>query len=227
MPHQLHSYSPSYRTCIRIVGLFIIFISFRYIYLDMIYRLLNSHIASQLTRDIEPILAQCWVDVVDGGPTLNQHWFNVSCLLGLWYQDCFYKTFIDNLDDVYGYFTSYAHWRLLWRYFISYVYTPLLFISSLDTFHNKYSMKYDIFVLTFYLRFLITFSNHIFLNPLSAKLFNLNFHPLEVVSRWRDPQLKVSENYSDLTKWRSTVFKSCWLMSHFIFNMSKRWYLMC
>ena len=48
------------------------------------------------------------------------------------------------------------------------------------------------------------------INPLIAKLFNLNFHPLEVVSRWRDPQLQVSENYSDLTKWRSTIFKSCW-----------------
>ena len=46
-------------------------------------------------------------------------------------------------------------------------------------------------------------------NPLTAKLFNLNFHPLEVVSRCRDPQLQVSENYSDLTKWRSTVFKYC------------------
>ena len=65
------------------------------------------------------------------------------------------------------------------------------------------------------------------LNPLTAKLFNLNFHPLEVVSRWRDPQLQVSENYSDLTKWRSTVFKYCWLMSSFIFNMFKRWYIMC
>ena len=28
----------------------------------------------------------------------------------------------------------------------------------------------------------------------SAKLFNLYFQPLEVVSRWRDPQLQVSEN---------------------------------
>ena len=65
------------------------------------------------------------------------------------------------------------------------------------------------------------------INPLTAKWFNLNFHPLEVVSRWRDPQLQVSENYSDLTKWRSTVFKYSWLMSHFIFNMFKRWYLMC
>ena len=42
-------------------------------------------------------------------------------------------------------------------------------------------------------------------NPVTAKLFNLNFHPLEVVSSWRDPQLQVSENYSDLTKWRSTL----------------------
>ena len=32
------------------------------------------------------------------------------------------------------------------------------------------------------------------INPLTAKLFNLNFHPLEVVSRWHDPQLQVSEN---------------------------------
>ena len=62
--------------------------------------------------------------------------------------------------------------------------------------------------------------------PLAAKLFNSNFHSLEVVSRWRDPQLQVSENYSDLTKLRSSVFKYCWMMSHFIFNMFKRWYLM-
>ena len=33
------------------------------------------------------------------------------------------------------------------------------------------------------------------INPLTAKLFNLNFHPLEVVSRWRDPQLQVSVYY--------------------------------
>ena len=64
-------------------------------------------------------------------------------------------------------------------------------------------------------------------NPLTAKLFNLNFHPLEVVTRWRDPQLQVSENCSDLTKWRSTLFKSCWLMAHLIFNIFKMWYLMC
>ena len=32
-------------------------------------------------------------------------------------------------------------------------------------------------------------------NPLAAKLFNWNFHPLEVVIRWRDPQLQVTKNY--------------------------------
>ena len=55
---------------------------------------------------------------------------------------------------------------------------------------------------------------------LTAKLFNLNFQPPEVVSRWRDQQLQVSKNYSDLTTWRSTNLKSCWLkLSRFIVNM--------
>ena len=61
--------------------------------------------------------------------------------------------------------------------------------------------------------------NSIVFNPLTAKLFNLNFHPLEVVSRWRDPQFQVGDIYSDLTQWRSNVFKYCWLMSHFIFYL--------
>ena len=36
----------------------------------------------QQTRDIELMLGQCWADVVDSRPTLIQHCFNVSCLLG-------------------------------------------------------------------------------------------------------------------------------------------------
>ena len=51
------------------------------------------------------------------------------------------------------------------------------------------------------------------INPLTAKLFNLNFHPLEVVSRWRDPQLQVSEKYSDLTKCRSNIADWCHILS--------------
>ena len=37
---------------------------------------------AQQPRDIETMLDQCWAGVVDGGPSLTQHWINVSCLLG-------------------------------------------------------------------------------------------------------------------------------------------------
>ena len=33
-------------------------------------------------------------------------------------------------------------------------------------------------------------------NPYPVKLNNLNFQPLEVVCRYRDPQLQAAENYS-------------------------------
>ena len=57
--------------------------------------------------------------------------------------------------------------------------------------------------------------------PLPAKLFIRNFHSIEVVSRWRDTQLQLSENYSGLTKWVVTILKYFWFMTHFIFNMFK------
>ena len=41
-------------------------------------------------------------------------------------------------------------------------------------------------------------SNTIKKNSQIKKCFNCNFHSLEVVSRWRDLQLQVSKNYSDL-----------------------------
>ena len=40
--------------------------------------------------------------------------------------------------------------------------------------------------------------------------------------RWRDPQLQVSENYADLAK---LILKTWWLMSLFLFNMFKSWYI--
>ena len=43
---------------------------------------------TQQTRDIELMLFQCWPAVYDIGPTLNQHLFNVSCLLGIAYNTC-------------------------------------------------------------------------------------------------------------------------------------------
>ena len=32
--------------------------------------------------NIDPMLFQCCADVEDGGPALEQHWVNASCLLG-------------------------------------------------------------------------------------------------------------------------------------------------
>ena len=53
-------------------------------------------------------------------------------------------------------------------------------------------------------------------NPFPAELSNLNFHPLEVASRYRDPQLQVGENYSYLFNLRPNIYKSCCLNTHFV-----------
>ena len=42
----------------------------------------NKLTLTQQARDIDPVLFQCWASVADAGPTLKQHWVNVSCLLG-------------------------------------------------------------------------------------------------------------------------------------------------
>ena len=36
----------------------------------------------QQTRYVEPMVVQFWASVADGGPALNQHWVDVSCLCG-------------------------------------------------------------------------------------------------------------------------------------------------
>ena len=46
------------------------------------------------------------------------------------------------------------------------------------------------------------------INLLTAKWFLFNFNPLEVVARWRNPQLQAGENNSDLTKFWSTILKT-------------------
>ena len=45
-------------------------------------------------------------------------------------------------------------------------------------------------------------------NPYRSKLIYFNFHPLEVVFRYRDPQLQVSENYSYLFNFSTNIYKS-------------------
>ena len=39
-------------------------------------------------------------------------------------------------------------------------------------------------------------TRHITVNPYTVKLFYLTFQPIEVVSRYRDPQPPMVENYS-------------------------------
>ena len=46
------------------------------------------------------------------------------------------------------------------------------------------------------------------INPYPAKLVYLNFQPLEVVSRYRDPQPQVVENYSYLINLRPNIHQS-------------------
>ena len=51
---------------------------------------------------------------------------------------------------------------------------------------------------------------------LLANLSYSNFHSLEVVSRYRDPQLQVRENYSHLFDLRPNICKSWCLNTHFV-----------
>ena len=46
------------------------------------------------------------------------------------------------------------------------------------------------------------------INPYPANVIYLNFHPREVVSHYRDPQLQVDENYSFLFN-LSTNIRKC------------------
>ena len=43
----------------------------------------------QCWTNVGQMLDQCWANVVDGGPTLVQHWVDVSCLLSM-HRDIFY-----------------------------------------------------------------------------------------------------------------------------------------
>ena len=49
----------------------------------MVLLCVDHKITTQQTRDVKPMLFQCWPTVFDVGPTIKQHWFNVSRLLGM------------------------------------------------------------------------------------------------------------------------------------------------
>ena len=47
---------------------------------------------SHHTQYVEPMLIYCWSNVVDAEPTLNQHWFKVSCLTSYYVQSGLWTT---------------------------------------------------------------------------------------------------------------------------------------
>ena len=55
-------------------------------------------------------------------------------------------------------------------------------------------------------------------NPYPAKLIYLNFPSLEVVSRYRDPQLQVGENYSHLFTLSPNIYTSLFSNTNVIPN---------
>ena len=54
----------------------------------------------------------------------------------------------------------------------------------------------------------VTRISRISINPYPAKLIYLNFQPLKIVSRYREPQLQVAENYSYLFNMTPDICKS-------------------
>ena len=59
--------------------------------------------------------------------------------------------------------------------------------------------------------------NILLIHPLTAKLSDRNFHPLEVVSPYRDTQLQVNKDYSYLFTLRSNIrCKGYDLLTHII-----------
>ena len=52
---------------------------------------------------------------------------------------------------------------------------------------------------------------------LTPEIFNLNFHSPEVVSRYRDTQLQVSENLCDLRKLNRNIYQYFKIESIFYF----------
>ena len=57
-------------------------------------------------------------------------------------------------------------------------------------------------------------------NSHTAELIYLNFQPLEVVSRYRDPQPQVVENSTYLFSWRSNILQILMIRHSFIPNNS-------
>ena len=77
-------------------------------------------------------------------------------------------------------------------------------------------VAYNIYVLQFVLLYLCMCGLRV--NPYAPKSIYLNFHPLEVVSHYRDPQLQVGEIYSYLFNLKPSIYTSWCLNTHIVPN---------
>ena len=69
-------------------------------------------------------------------------------------------------------------------------------VVCLNTIYVSVTWTFSVLLLSVYLSYAHeAFLKKLILNPFAAKLIYLNFQPLQVVSRYRDPQPKVDENY--------------------------------
>ena len=87
-----------------------------YITIQIWYQFVAYEGVTQQTRCIEPLLVKCWPAVYDVGPTLNQHWFNVSYSLGI--TQYMYKSVI-------CFSTSYITIQI-WYQFVAYDYVYIV-----------------------------------------------------------------------------------------------------
>ena len=156
------------------------------------------------TREFDPLMVQCWLTVCDSGPTcvyassLLCVFFVQTTVLGLPAVRC---VVISRTGNVH---VCASRWELnVWQKNRWSTKPRGVLMSSVSSF--------------IFLRKKVTSENwSILLSKTACRwvfiLFNWNSHPLEV-----------SENYADLTKWKFTIFKSCWFMSRLILNAFKRW----
>ena len=133
----------------------------------------------------------------DGGPTLKQLWFNVTCLVGSQspkrIQPIPNKE-LQNITEIHKknkcYIDEYKIdmtkiFYILMFMNVCYVGLAALIVTQL---RRSHTLKNRLLAITELRKSCIAF------NPYPAKLIYFNFHPLEVVSRYRDPQLQVDEN---------------------------------
>ena len=148
----------------------------------------------QQTQNICITFTQRRPNVFDVGPTLYKCYTNVAVFISAvhWESTCVYCDFS-------AYMLSRESWCVKWIRLVIQHWIWWTRVTSTINWWNLNSVNSTSagWRLPTLLRW------HLHLNPWSTKRRNLHFQPLEVVSRYRDPQLQVTENVCYL--WNLTL----------------------